>query len=154
MLLYKLFVLALPLVVYDLHYPTVPKEVLGVVQQQGQGILYIDKLPPSELFATAGKGSSTMEGYDDTIEAREKRSARNYTFYIEVVGIKKVQLTQQAAITLKGLRTSKRYLLKVYAEDSRTVVTSFYFSFKSKDSNKLRLWYHPFYNSWRLEAIK
>ena len=59
------------------------------LQQQGQGILYIDKLPPSELFATAGKGNSTLEEYDDSIEARERRSKESYFAFIEIVGTKK-----------------------------------------------------------------
>lgn len=150
----KLFALALPLVIATPNFSIVLEETVNVVPQQGRGVLYIDQLPPSELFATAGKGSSTVDSYDDSIEAREARSKKAYTNYIEVVGVKKVRLTQQAPLTIKGLNTAKTYLLKVYAEDGKRVVTSFHFSFKSKGADKLRLSYHPFYTSWRLAATK
>lgn len=130
------------------------KEETSSIQQQGQGVLYLDKLPPFEYYASAGKGSSTVEDYDDSKEAREERSKKTYDAYLEVVGVKKVKITQKEPVIIKGLNATKKYLLKVYADDGKTAITSFHFSFKSKGSNKLRLSFNPFYSSWRLDVMK
>ena len=149
-----LLALALPITATPNRADVLHTEAVNVVQQQGQGVLYIEPLPPSDMYATAGKGSSTIEGYDDSIEAREARSKKSYNVYIEVVGIKKVKLTQKEPVVIKELNTTRKYLLKVYGEDGKTLLTSFHFSFKSKGVNKLRLSYHPFYSSWRLDDYK
>lgn len=121
------------------------------VYQQKTGTIYIAKLPSSEAFESEGKGSSTVEGYSDNEADREVRRNRNHTFGLELVGVKKINVTQKNSNSIKGLNISKRYKFKIYAGNS--VIESFYFSFKERGSNRLKLSYDPFYSSWRLDPM-
>ncbi len=131
-----------------------------------KGTIYITKLPPDEIFATEGLGSSDMRiipmdtngiclpalgGYPDDTVSRNKRMHTVHEFWFELKGVKKVKVTQHRSDKISGLDVNKKYLCKIYS--GKNLIQSFSFSFKGKGSNKLRLSYNPFYTSWRLDAM-
>lgn len=123
--------------------------VAALVLAADPGVICISTLPPPSQYATANKGASTPEDYEDTPEARERRVAlakKRKPVVFSVGDVQSVGVTDERAACIDGLPLGRKQTLK---SDGRALLT-----FTLQEDAPVRwLNFNAFYGTDRLDPL-
>lgn len=102
-----------------------------LAQAEGEGLVCIDPI------------EATEGNYEFNTRASPKS-----VFTVQIDDLSPQTITASSCGVFKNLDVSARHLVKIKMDGEP--YCSFWFSFKERGSNHLRLWYNCFYGTWQL----